>query len=762
MSGMSMNREGELSKNTVIITIGRVSTQFVSFLLLPLYTRLLSKEEYGTVDLALTIVQLLIPVVSLMIDQGVFRYLLNCEDDNDRSIIISSAFIVLTMTCSAVLLIDTFLLIFCNKSYVLWMFLILIATSYSNFFLQIARGIKKTVYYSFGSFMCSASTIVLNVIFITSLEMGANGMLTASFLGNIICVVFLLRSLNIFHNIRLRYFDKATLFAEIEYAAPLIPNQLSVWMMNSSDRIIVTIFLGVAVNGILAISHKFSTIYLTFFNIFLLAWHETGVVHYFDEDRDEFFTTIIKKVVSIFATLCMAIIVALPIVFNWLINGNYKEAYYNIPIYLIASLFNVIVGLLGVVYVATKNTAEIAKTTMLAAVINIMANLCLIKVVGLYAASISTLIGYGITMVFRVLDTKKYLKIKYDVKQYIVIGIALAICSYIYYLDNKIISIIFLPFFLIVAYFLNRETVNGIIKIIARKIEGKINKKLYLTIIVVIVAGIIVAGGLYVYEKIIITPKSIQNEFEEVKEVKAEDTISFSSIGLEDFTCTGMTYDSKDDTFWICDYGAMNADEQARPRIIELDKSLGVIIRIVELSGVLDSSANLQGIAYDRDLDCLWLAVGNTVVALNKEGAKIGSIDLGKYSAFKSNGICYEENDNSLWILCASSYLLHYDKNGTVLGEYSFNYSDQDHICTDGSSLYITVGVDYRGTNNYVCKVSPQDGNALALYRVLGANALEGICCVDGKILIANDGLYHSDLTGHSYITIFNAEDFLQ
>lgn len=47
-------------------------------------------------------------------------------------------------------------------------------------------------------------------------------------------------------------------------------------------------------------------------------------------------------------------IVVLPIIFDWFINKSFSEAYYNIPIYLIASLFNVIVGLLGVVYVATK------------------------------------------------------------------------------------------------------------------------------------------------------------------------------------------------------------------------------------------------------------------------------------------------------------------------------------------------------------------------------------------------------------------------
>ena len=72
-----MNRSEELTKNTFIITLGRVSTQFITFLLLPLYTALLTTEEYGTVDLITTLVQFIVPVMSLMVDQGVFRDLLN-------------------------------------------------------------------------------------------------------------------------------------------------------------------------------------------------------------------------------------------------------------------------------------------------------------------------------------------------------------------------------------------------------------------------------------------------------------------------------------------------------------------------------------------------------------------------------------------------------------------------------------------------------------------------------------------------------------
>ena len=76
-----MNREKQLVKNTVIITIGKICTQMISFFLLPLYTSILTTEEYGVVDLLNTLVSLFIPIVTFQIEQAVFRYLINTRND---------------------------------------------------------------------------------------------------------------------------------------------------------------------------------------------------------------------------------------------------------------------------------------------------------------------------------------------------------------------------------------------------------------------------------------------------------------------------------------------------------------------------------------------------------------------------------------------------------------------------------------------------------------------------------------------------------
>jgi len=464
-----MERSEELTKNTFIITIGKISTQFITFLLLPLYTSLLKAEEYGTVDLITTIVALFIPILSLMIDQAVFRFLLACQTQEEQKETISSAFIVLILLNCGFIFLYIILLLFIYQKYKIWILLILSITSFSNFFLQVSRGLKHINDYALGSFICSVVTTILNILCIAFLHMGAIGMLIATFAGNFICTLFLALKLDIIKYISLHYFNKECALAQLKYSIPLVPNQLSLWVMNSSDRFIVAFMLGAGANGILAVAHKFPSIYMTFFNIFLLAWHESGAIHYFDEDRDDFFSDMLGKIITIFSTMCMGIITILPFVFNVLVNDSYHEAYFNIPIYLIGFLFNVIIGLLGVIYVATKKTIEIAKSTLLAAFINIIVNLLLIKKLGLYAASISTFVGYIITMIYRIIDTRKYIDIKYNVKQYILIGFALSICCIIYYMNNKIISILFIPFFGGISYFVNKDIIGSILIILKEK-----------------------------------------------------------------------------------------------------------------------------------------------------------------------------------------------------------------------------------------------------------------------------------------------------
>ena len=461
-----MDRVKQITKNTIIITIGKVFTQFFSFLLLPLYTAILSTGEYGIVDFILTVVHLLVPIASLMVDQGTFRYLLEAKTEEDKNKVITNSFIIILLLNSIVAFIYIIVSFFTNYNYSIWLITILFITILNNLLLQIARGEKKVSVYSLGCFFCSSLIIVLNILFLVVFKAGILGMLISTFMGNLLTAIFLFLKLEIYKNLNINNYNTKLIKKIVKYSIPLVPNELSIWLMNGSDKIIITLIIGASANGIISIAHKFPSIFMTFFNIFMLAWHESAAVHYLDKDRDEFFSSIMNVIIKIFSSLCILIILVIPFVFKFLIDNSFAEAYYNIPIYMCGTLLNVVIGTLGAVYVANKKTTQIVKTTIIAGIINVITNILLIKPLGLYAAAISTFIGYLVAMVYRIIDTRKYINIHYDIKTYLIISILLTSAIIGYYLTNVCYLIVAFMISILVIIYINSNVIKKLLQIL--------------------------------------------------------------------------------------------------------------------------------------------------------------------------------------------------------------------------------------------------------------------------------------------------------
>ena len=149
-----MSREKSLAKNTVIITIGKLATQMITFFLLPLYTGILSTEEYGTVDLINTLVMLLIPIMTFQVEQGTFRMLVDSRNDfiNEQIVITNS---IMSTILSIIIFagIGLPLVFYFGESYWYLFILIVIVTIESSLLFKISRGIIRNNTYSFASFI---------------------------------------------------------------------------------------------------------------------------------------------------------------------------------------------------------------------------------------------------------------------------------------------------------------------------------------------------------------------------------------------------------------------------------------------------------------------------------------------------------------------------------------------------------------------------------------------------------------------------------
>lgn len=468
------NKQSELAKNTIILTVGKICTQFVSFLLLPLYTALLLPEEYGVVDLFNTYIMLLVPVFNWQFESGLFRFMLDCRDDRTSQKQIFSTVLVSNIIQSIIYAL--FFVIaqnYISSNYKIFLLYDVILNIFLNTLLQLPRGIGDNTKYAIGSFVSASSTVVLNVLFIAGLRMGAYGMFWATVLGKVVTICYLTVSLKVWKLFSLKLFN-INIFKEIgRYSLPLVPNQLSWWVIGVSDRTIVSYGISIAANGIYSIANKFSSIFITFYNIFNMSWTESVSLHMNDSDREAFLSDTINTMFKLFSAVCLGIIACMPFVFPLLIDEKYADAYNQIPILMIAVLFQVVVGLYSVIYVALKKSVEIAKTSMYAAIINIGVDILLIRWLGLYAASLSTLLAYVAMAIYRYYDVKKYVDVSLS-KKIIVGTIAIGIIAVVsYYSRVMFFEIVSLMIVVTYAVLANKKflmaTYNTVLKRLKKK-----------------------------------------------------------------------------------------------------------------------------------------------------------------------------------------------------------------------------------------------------------------------------------------------------
>lgn len=438
-----MSRQKDLARNTAILTVGKVCTQCISFFLLPLYTAILSAEDYGTFDLFVTYATLLLPLINWQLDQGLFRFMLDYRGNKDEqkklfSTLLLSSTVQNTIYIVLFICIEPFLKI--ENAYFLLLYVVL--QVYNALFLQFVRGLGYSIKYTIASFISASATTVLNVIALVFLRMGLQGLFVSTLTAQLLTLVYLVISSRSWEYFSLKNARIGTFKRVGTYSIPLIPNNLAWWVVNASDRTIISHFLGTAANGIYSVANKFPNVFINFYNILNLSWTETVSLHYNDEDRDEFLTDTMTSLVKLFVAACLGIVACMPFVFPIMVNAKYSAAYNQILILMYAMLFRVLVGLYSCVYVAQKNAKKIAYTSISAAIINITVDLLLINKIQVFAASLSTLIAFLSMFIVRYIDVNKDVHMR--IKKPIAIGSILLSIMLVgtYYCNNKVIQFV--------------------------------------------------------------------------------------------------------------------------------------------------------------------------------------------------------------------------------------------------------------------------------------------------------------------------------
>lgn len=403
-------RVNDFIKNTGIFLIGSFGSKFLSFLLLPVYTSILSTSQYGQVDLVTTTQGLLFPIVTIGLSEAIFRFVMNGEIDNKS--VISNGVITLVVSYFCAFCIAHIVNVFLKWEHMGWMLTILASSMMYDIFSNYLKANQNTKKYVAVGVFYTIVNLTSNILFLVVFRLGVNGFLIALTLSYLIPAIVVFFKEKIYQLISFRYIDKPLAKRMLKYSFPLIFTSLSWWIVTSSDKYMIRYFLGQSDVGVYSIASKIPLILQTLISILQTVWQiSTNQMH--DEEPEELkenfvlFTRTFRQ--TGFISGSALIILTQPLMLI-LARNDFYEGWIYAPFLILSIVFSFSTGMVSTLYGAYEKNSGVLYSVLVGGGVNVVLNAFLIPRIGVLGATISTAISRLIIAIYRLKDTEKFLQ----------------------------------------------------------------------------------------------------------------------------------------------------------------------------------------------------------------------------------------------------------------------------------------------------------------------------------------------------------------
>ncbi len=466
-----MSREKKLLKNFGILSLGSISVKVFSFLLIPLYTRYLSTNDFGLFELVITTVGLMIPIVTLDIADATLRFAMDDNVNKGEIYRISLKYCFGgTISIACLLAINHFVrlisLLVGIEFFVIALFLL---TALSGVLVGYAKALNKVKSVAVSGVLSTLVTVFFNVFFLVIINKGIIGYFWSYALGIAVQVVYLGLIVNGFKEGLGKINDKELEHAALRYSLPLIVNNVAWWANSALDRYIVTFFCGISENGIYSLGYKIPTIISMIQSIFHQAWTLSAIQEYNSGDANRFFKSTYKAYNFVLLMACSVIILANKTVAKIMYSNEFYEAWRYVPYLCIGFVFLGLANYIGGFFNALKNTKIIAMTTALAAMLNCILNICLIPRFGALGAAFATAISYMSIWLIRLYVVKQKMNITLFSVQDGVAYVILFISTIDVIYENIKFSVVHFLVIIVLGYIYRVEASSYIKKLLEKK-----------------------------------------------------------------------------------------------------------------------------------------------------------------------------------------------------------------------------------------------------------------------------------------------------
>lgn len=413
-----MNSYKKLINNSAIFAVGNLGSKLISFLLVPLYTYYLTTSEYGTVDLTITTVNMLLPIVSLSVFEAVLRFVM--DKDHDSDVILSNSIVIALLSFGVLFLFYPIINFFgFLGNNLIYLYIILFFFMFEKIFAQYTRAIGKIKLFAANGILLTFTTGALNILFLVFLELGVIGYYWAMISAYIISVLFLMISTKAYATINFKRINKNIVKSLLLFSIPMVPNSLMWWLINASSRYFIRIFVGISANGLFAVASRIPSLLNIVNQIFTQAWQLSAIEEFENKNKSEFYTNVFSYLSSVMFIGTSVVIVILKPAFNLLFSEDFYIAWKVVPFLLLGAVFSSFSGFLGTNYVAAKQTKGVFKTSIYGGIISLTLNAIFIPTLGILGAGISSMVSFFAIFLIRFYDTREFIELQIKWKQFL-------------------------------------------------------------------------------------------------------------------------------------------------------------------------------------------------------------------------------------------------------------------------------------------------------------------------------------------------------
>jgi len=398
-----------------------IASAVLAIVTLPLYTRALTKADFGIAETLLTFIILASILLRFGLGEAFVRYYLAHEEgaERDRLARTTTAAILLTTTVAALVLIlaagplSHLLLGFEDAGIMRIGVLGLWAFTNLEIAYALLRVDERRRTYLLASLANVVLTVALTVTLVVGLDEGARGYLAGNYVGSTVVLFglwWILRD-RIAFSVR---GDRFPLGPLLRFGVPTVPADATVFALNVVDRAYILRTQSAAAAGLFALSVKLATAVILAVRGFQLAWPPLAYSITDDDRARRFYAT----VTTWFVVVTGLVVAGLTLLGRWVVRllaaPAYFEAHEALPWVALGwamyGLFLVLVTIGGRAGVTTRNFPA----ALAGVVVNVVVLVLLVEPLGIAGAGIALVAAYAVMLVVLHLLTRRLFSVPFE------------------------------------------------------------------------------------------------------------------------------------------------------------------------------------------------------------------------------------------------------------------------------------------------------------------------------------------------------------